>query len=861
MTNSKIIVKVGKKSKIKFSHSKVYRAITSDSLFTLSNAVSDCHIVVIESINKDEEDTTRNFIQDFKSKDKHNIVLFYIPENDEITSGLADELEYNIFMSLEGLYKEIYNSCGINVSTFLKDKKELNKNNEYTIDGITDIFGDANEEFNKDIEDTIEQVDSGSISLEKLESTDESSNMAVSEINNEYDSENSLENIDITDENAILEISKLKMQLNDAKYDYSILQKDMIEAIARTEELEKIIKVLTDEKEVMRNTFDKIISTDIVMEDPISLAEYEGLKVELDSANNKVKELESHIVNLNETIQLNKETIDSNEETIKNIEDKLVEINASIDSGAIHKDIIDKYTQELEDTNAEKDKLSKEIEELKNNNANTEIRLEAAEKSLELTLKYRDTTAQLFKLAILKIKDKSEEIVELKSNIDELDVKLNSANEQLSNANNVIESNQEEILKLKTEIDTLKKEHESILEEKNTLEKRTELSNSYSEQEISKLSDKVSQLETKLKFTEEQLSIKENQYKSMIEQTTLKESSTQSLLDNNASLEQINKSLREKLSILSRESEQAKNENNTLRVQLEASKTQCKNLNEAVQALSGASGTGVSMLMDTTVKPIAYAGRAQIIPVFGSGSFGITTTAMSLAYKLCTTSRVLYMDLDLVSPRADSWFGKMPMISGIPGVQGNGLNDTGMGIFFNKGISVVSAYLDNIIIKGCEVTKGGGIDYISGCYARIEQSKISNADFTTLLSLLSTRYNYIVIDMGRLGNNETSDSLIKAITDISFRSIVVTTSDRFEVRDFKSKLVENKINLSKLAWLLNMCESTTVEDKVKQHISPIGFGIMLNDPSMRGNRVKFMKNKINKDKLDLFINSTVFGGK
>jgi Mrp family chromosome partitioning ATPase len=225
---------------------------------------------------------------------------------------------------------------------------------------------------------------------------------------------------------------------------------------------------------------------------------------------------------------------------------------------------------------------------------------------------------------------------------------------------------------------------------------------------------------------------------------------------------------------------------------------------------------------------------------------------------LCPTSKVLFIDLDLITPKADSWFNKMPMIRGIPGVSGTGLNDTGMGIFFNKGMSVVSGFLDNIIIKGCEVTKGGCIDYISGCYGKMEQTKIADADFTTLLSMLGAIYDYIIIDLGRIGASEVTDSLIKELSDISYRTIVVTTSDRFDTRNFKNKLLENKIKIDKLAWMLNMCESTTIEDKVKQYIGPINYGIMLNDSAMRGGREQFMKNKVNRDKLDLFLDTAVF---
>ena len=160
--SNKIIVKVGKKSRVRFANSKVYRAITANDLSVLTTKHDDCQIVIIENISEDEQDAVRDFARDFKEKQEGNTVLFYIPDSeDEITSGVADELDYNIYLTDSDLYKYIYDTFGINVSVYLDDRKRLNSQelSESIPEGITDIFGSIGEDADNDIANTIAAID------------------------------------------------------------------------------------------------------------------------------------------------------------------------------------------------------------------------------------------------------------------------------------------------------------------------------------------------------------------------------------------------------------------------------------------------------------------------------------------------------------------------------------------------------------------------------------------------------------------------------------------------------------------------------------------------------------------------------
>jgi hypothetical protein len=447
---------------------------------------------------------------------------------------------------------------------------------------------------------------------------------------------------------------------------------------------------------------------------------------------------------------------------------------------------------------------------------------------------------------------------------------LQSAFSEIKNINNKLESKESEVSKLSTEnsvlTDELTKSKDEVVEQSSkieelnkevaTFDKRLELANSYSEQQIKRLNDTNSELSAKLKLTEEQLAQKERQYITLVEQSGIDSSAANSLMQTNQTLEQVNKTLREQLSTTTKEMESMKSNRIELQTQVNNYKSQCQQLNDTLNAISSnggmVAGTGA-----VRIKPIQYKGNAQIISVFGSGSFGITTTAMSIAAKLCTTSKVLYIDFDLITPKADAWFNKLPLCRQVPGIDASDVKMTGLGIFYEKGIHTFSTYIDKIV-NVCDKTKGGEIDYLSGVYYRVDNLKLSTADYTGFFNTLGSMYNYIIIDFGRLGSNDVNDMLIKTISDICIKNVVVTTPDKFEVRNFKTKLLENKLDLNKIAWLVNLCESTTIDDKVKQMISPSKYGMMLMDQNLHNKREKFLRNKLTKDKMELFINSVLF---
>lgn len=244
-----------------------------------------------------------------------------------------------------------------------------------------------------------------------------------------------------------------------------------------------------------------------------------------------------------------------------------------------------------------------------------------------------------------------------------------------------------------------------------------------------------------------------------------------------------------------------------------------------------------------------YTGTAKVIPVFGSGSYGVTTTAVSIARKL-PKAKVLYMDMDLANPKADGWFKAQPILdssslSDIP----NNINKTSLGILIDYGAKFVVDNKSSIIQRVSETKNNVTIDYFGGLYGKLDTHRLKLVDFTYLLNTLGSMYDYIIVDCGKYGLYDTSNELIDMFMSIAYKSIVVTPNDRLDTRNMSLKLSQNNIDISKIIWVLNLSESTTVTPVVKKNIMGAIPVIMPLTPSAYGKQTSFDKIPILKDKL------------
>lgn len=232
-----------------------------------------------------------------------------------------------------------------------------------------------------------------------------------------------------------------------------------------------------------------------------------------------------------------------------------------------------------------------------------------------------------------------------------------------------------------------------------------------------------------------------------------------------------------------------------------------------------------------------YTGRAKIIPVFGSGSNGITTIAMTIAYGI-PGARILYMDLDLGNPAADAWFKKQPL------ARLNDIEDplmrSGLGALVAKGAQYVLRHDRELLVLAAQAGKNHGpIDYFSGAYTTLKLSELAGADFETLLNFCGSKYDYIVAEFGDICGSEVSSGLARAFCDNAKNWVVVTRNDKFEARNIKVKMDKAGISRDRAIWAMNFSDTTAVDGVVKQAMGRATPMIIPRDFKLFGTRRPF----------------------
>lgn len=890
MTNESIsiIIKVGKKSNMKFSHSKAYRALIPEDLDILHRSHPDCHLVIIENIKADEEDAVRKFIQSFESESDENKVLFYIPDEDDLeTLGLADELNFDIYMTLEDIYFAMKGlGYSLDVAATLDSRREYFKemSKAEDLEGVTDIFGGVGEiqdSIDKENSDTDKSIDKENESIEE-ENWQEDFDVSDTPSEDSYTSEKKASRVSLAkdtseeDEADLFEgmgsfedelgtveensdstqeiesnaselnetdnekIDRLRTKLRDARYDYGMAVKDVQEANKRIEDLENVIKALKDEKKDIVDRFNAIKDNGEVFDD----ADYSELEGKLQQSTSSIAELTAELDK--EKSEIENLTTDLNDKV-----EQLNELNSKIESGEIHAEIVADYEKKLSELS---DKYNDTLKKFENEQGKVNEISDSSNKELELM---------------------SLDLTNVKNERDKFKVDIDRLNKQLKSSEEKVENITKERDDLKKKVESLEKEKKDLTKERDNL--KAECDGLKGERDTLKIS--VGDLETDKETLTERVETLEKE-KSELEQKKSsiegKQAGASALASTNQTLEIVNKTLSEQLSVANKEITALKNSRTKLTSEVKNYKDKCNQLDSALKNTVKALGSGAGNTEKKeqtsnsnndgigyqylTVKPINYTGSAKIIPVFGCGGTGITTAAVSLASKICLTSNVLYIDMDITQASADAWFGQTPLCGGLSGLGLMDIECTGLGIFYEKGFNIFNNNLDKII-KNVEHTKGGGTDYLSGLIHRVDDERIANADYTSLFNRLGEKYTYIVVDLGRVGNSRINDSLIKAIFDISATNMAVVPQNYFSIRNFLLKVNEAKVDMRKLKLVINMCTATVLDRRTKQALTSKSISkyvMLLSDQNMVCIKDTFIHNKLNRDKFAAFVNSDLF---
>ena len=778
-----LVVKVGDKaSKLRLHNCRATRALDIQDVKESVNT-SESNVLVIEKIRDDEKDDFESFISEF-IKHEDNKVLYYIDSEDDYTTmGLADKFEHDIYFN-DNIYIQL---------SFILGKDVVPKMN---VNGL--------EEYNKTNSEAVLSEEDEYTSVE-MNNTDVlySDNIEITEDNDiiGIDEASQIKENSIVDDNHIDTSKASEYSENSGSNDkeledkYNKTVEEIKKAYSRIESLEKVISNISKEKKTIEEKFRNIIISDsevkVIERNTINIDDFNKLKEskqrldeELTKINNELEETKNDNNNLNGIItNLKQDKTDlsaDNEKLNAKIDELLAQIDglkSDIEEVSYKNNELEAINKELTDDNKNTDDIKNELIDKKKIIGELSDENETLKSSLNQEIVYREKTDDL-------IRERTTVLIDVLTRIEELE----KLNQQLTDMNSNYKDNVKELESNLKSIDT----NESV------------------------------SLKAQLDLVTEQRDSLTKQYNNLIAMTGSDEQGLKRMINRTEQIESMNEKLTNENKELNKTIEEVTTERD--RAQLELRQFRAK--------FGGATANNNNNKID-------YQPRSRIISLFGYGNTGVTTTAVSLAYKLYSTATVLVIDWDLINPNMNKWLG----INQIPLCKVNcytekDIRSTSLGVFYSAGVDICRNNISSLT-RTIQTTKGGRIDYFSGLYYNIDNAELVNANYNEFLKLLdSIGYDYIIIDFGKLNSDKSISNIIHSISDISYKTIVVADNDVADIGNFKIRLQLDKFNMSNLHWFVNKCsnraETSIIANKIKGKVT-----YMMYEAEMIGKKKSF----------------------
>lgn len=821
----KIAVKVGVSSDIRFSHAKALRAVTLEELDFILKRNPDISLLVVENILSSEESKLNEIIESFVGQSKDNKVFFYVKDNDDTTCGVADELGLDIYMSLDELHKAIYMSTGLNVSTNIDFRKS-----------ITPEAGEMpgfDMEFNLEDSSIDSEIEASGQTIQADESEvyvpdDVEVPVAEAVVEEVKTPSESAENTDSRSEDIYIPSDEpVKPVISVDAY------------LKEIESLKKVISILENEKAAQQKEWDNLVSSSGFIEEPISMEKYIGLQNENADYGRKLAEASERVDSLSETVQSLQADLADREiqiaeakEELKQANEKYSVLAKKVESGQVGQvsdDIVKSYKTKIRTLESRIGMMSDASRNLNNTIEELSEQLNSVTSRVDFEVGSRLKLTDVLFSAIKRYKASFDEIEELKKSLSSAEESLSKLKSQAAKKDETIASQSQRIIEL------------SAVE--SGIQGKIDIAIAAERQKTEEAKVEKQQLESQLRLVNNKLSLKEKQYDELVKKGA-GGLGDETLSRINETLKKSNGDLQNRLMKLQADYTQLQSKSQVAVNNYSALEEQNKSLQKII---NNSAGTGSVVLPD-----INYKGRAKIFVVFGSGSYGITTTAVSILHRL--TGRNLFIDLDIVNPRADVYFRMSPIADSVPGYRKD-YSCTAMGIFFDKGFDFFRTHYDNIV-KRKMTTKTGFSDCLSGAYVRPATNKLIKADFQGLLNYLGNSYDNIVIDLGKLGCSDTSDQIIRILCDKATRAFVVTTQDKFDIGMATRQITRLGIKRGNVSWICNLCSTTSIDRDSADRLKPIKVYTIPFENSMFQKHANFFNSSITKGKFNLILEDT-----
>lgn len=804
-----VVVKVGETSKVKLRNAKAYRALTFVSAEKQVNS-KEANILIIEDLDDSELNQAEKLAWKIKGTGKH-VILFSDSPSDNLTT-LAINLKSNIVSELDTLQSVVSQLSGINVSTRWETRKKAIEAIE-AVEKKEEIAGEQLEALRADLAQSLDRV---SLLLEVKESLEDKLR-----IQEEY-----IKGIEQSGE--ILEDPISKEEFESMQTQVQLYLKDIEVYKENIEEQKKQIEELTL----------KLTEAQSIIE------EY---KKKIEDANYKLEELSksnnSSIAELKEQItKLSKEAADHQNDAFTASSNLLKLMDESVQD----KKTIQSLTERIKNAEGTAAVDQSEVEILRKQiqNLNDMIHTMTAEKSLadSNVTDYRDQLGiekkanQLYKkiLGIINVK-----IREFEGEIEAKSEGLKNAEAEIEKLTILLGSSAEEIQQLKDLQSGVSNEQSNKLITLNSQISEMQFKIDTLTSQLSSASATIVELRRDL---DKAKADKEWALAASAATTT----NTSKLLGDSKTLSEINTQLLDKSKLQSAEIAKLRDTETKLTKYVK----ELKEANSALQSkINTASRTAIASDGKITLNVAHIKSKGSIIGVYGSGSYGITTMAISLAKRL--SGKVLVMDMDITNPKMDYMLEISAISSELTQISTPVLR-TSFSAFLELGYDFTVSHL-SAFFKPAIKTKKIDMDYFSGCYIKPTANQLTMAEFRELFTYVSNEYRYIVVDAGKLGASDAGDAIIKMITDVAFKNVIVSKRDAADTRNMSVKHSLANINTSKSVWALNLAQDSRQDDRIAKAVGGIKSVVIPIDTKFYGANKTFDSAAMLRDKVDEII--------
>ena len=883
MEHLKILVKVGKSAKTVLRNCKAIRAITVNEMkYYLQNESID--LLIVEDIASQDCDNALDIIKEYIKEGNQNKVWFNADGADENTLGLADELNCDILDNTIKIWEAIENRFNVYVGRDIsKIAKELNgaslNSENCETSGTFDFSVDMSQYIEEDVilpdiktKSDIEEFNDTTVKqiiAEQRRKIDRIRAQVNGETDNFEDKDESEDwQEDWQSDNPFNDNqpdNELKGQINTGfmltqvnKLNETVerLNKKIESMQSRLAKEVELRGAIQEERDSLKVRLVNIIDTKKVVEENVPATEYRKIISKYNEVQEKLEEftknslkdsdIQKSLVNgLKDEITELKAKLEDKESEINSLNDSLAKSNETEnENSAALQALVDSLKNKLEKTQLELEKANKTVEELEEKVKedadylrdfdNIKHKANVAEKA---SIMHRSALAE----ALFTIREYSTSNYNKDKNIEDLNETIESLKLDNSSLSDTINNKDISIEKLNTIVGDL---NEKLKEAEQNVEIRT----SELQTENNKLRTKMISADTEIKTLRNQLISKDNQYKALANSVGPTDPTTgqPKVVANLRMLEGRNKELKIQVTTLTQQLSTALAESQKA-IQLKQSLvTENQNLKRSLNAYIGA-GAGGQM-----IPLVQNGGRAKIVNVFGASSSGITSLAYTIAQKLASHSNVLLMDLDISTPKLDSYFKKQAEVK-IPGIPNQ---TTALELFLTQGIDRVWANATVLIPQVAPNNKNGKLWWFTGLYKRLDETALLTADWNSLFKKISNSFDYIIVDCGKITGNGAHYQLVQNISKVAYRSIAISGTNFSDVRSLLSLM--GNMPRNNLVYVINQILSVNdISTPVKNLLGNLKrYDIPFSQGSI-GKRQSMMLDKMLRGRIEMFVNSYI----